>query len=176
MCVLPYKYRRILEILLKLMKLRDIMGSRSSTVLKALWPRLQTYAIRSKADPLYEGCVAGVAGDESKAKRCYYGWMARTPAYIKQMEAVRKLLWDTFPNTKPVTPTLPPGVGGGAVYSGSYWNEADYADPAFQTSHWGEETYFKLITLKKLYDPHGLFYGHHAVGSELWDATGNCRL
>ena len=26
------------------------------------------------------------------------------------------------------------------------------------------------------YDPNGLFYGHHAVGSELWDASGNCRI
>ena len=41
-------------------------------------------------------------------------------------------------------------------------------------SHWGGN-YPRLLELKKRYDPSGLFYGHHAVGSELWDASGNCR-
>ena len=27
----------------------------------------------------------------------------------------------------------------------------------------------KAFMIKKKYDPQGLFYGHHAVGSELWD-------
>ena len=55
------------------------------------------------------------------------------------------------------------------------WNEADYSDPAFQISHWGQN-YPRLLALKKQYDPQGLFYGHHSVGSELWSADGNCRL
>ena len=54
--------------------------------------------------------------------------------------------------------------------------EADYEDPAFQVSHWGEATYARLLRLKKLYDPDGLFICHHCVGSELWSADGNCRL
>lgn len=73
-----------------------------------------------------------------------------------------------------MTAALPSGVGGGDVYSGSYWNEADYADPDFTVSHWGPN-YKRLLALKKKHDPHGLYYGHHAVGSELWDARGNCR-
>ena len=36
----------------------------SATVLHALWPRLQNYAITSKDDPLYDTCTAGAAGDE----------------------------------------------------------------------------------------------------------------
>jgi hypothetical protein len=101
--------------------------------------------------------------------------MARVPEFAKQVQAIRTQLWITFPNTKPITTSLPPGVGGGEVYSGSYWNEADYADLDFKISHWGEATYAKLLALKRQYDPNGLFYGHHAVGSELWDASGNCR-
>ena len=54
-------------------------------------------------------------------------------------------------------------------------NEADFEDPDFQVSHWGDH-YPRLLELKKKYDPQGLFYGHHAVGSELWDASGNCRV
>ena len=49
-------------------------------------------------------------------------------------------------------------------------------DPHFQESHWGKEVYAKLLKLKQEYDPKGLFYGHHAVGSELWSADGNCRV
>ena len=43
-----------------------------------------------------------------------------------------------------------------------------------QVSQFGA-SYARLLELKTKYDPHGLFYGHHAVGSELWDASGNCR-
>lgn len=153
------------------------LGQWSSTVLKALWPRLQNYAFRrGEEDPLWDGCAAGAAGNETAAAGCYTGWMARVPKYIEQMAAIRKQMWATFPNTKPVSTALPSGVGGGDVYSGSYWNEADYADPDFTISHWGAVTYAKLLKLKKEYDPEGLFYGHHAVGSELWDASGNCKL
>ena len=57
----------------------------------------------------------------------------------------------------------------------SYWNEADYEDPHWQVSHWGRN-YPRLLALKRQHDPQGLFYGHHAVGSELWSEDGNCRL
>ena len=137
----------------------------SATLLKALWPRLQQYAITSKSDSLYGTCAAGAAGDEAKALACMDGWSARIPDYAAQVAAIRKQLWDTFPNTK-----------NGRPYSGSYWNEADFEDPHFQESHWGKEVYAKLLRLKKQFDPHGLFYGHHAVGSELWSADGNCRV
>ena len=88
-------------------------------------PRLQVYAIKGKEDPLWSGCAAGAAGDEAAAAACYTGWMARVPQYITQMSAIRKELWAMFPNTKPVSATLPPGVGGGDVYSGTsapLWN------------------------------------------------------
>eukprot|EP01051_Picozoa_sp_SAG22_P038725 SAG22_NODE_20010_length_269_cov_0.911765_1_plen_89_part_11 len=87
------------------------------------------------------------------------GWAARVPRFRSQVEQVRRLLWQYFPNEKD-----------GLPYSGSYWNEADYQDPHWQASHWGA-TYPRLLALKQKYDPQGLFYGHHSVGSELWDAS-----
>ena len=68
---------------------------------------------------MYVGCAAGAAGDEAAAAACYTGWMARVPQYIAQMSAIRKELWTMFPNTKPVSAVLPPGVGGGDIYSGT---------------------------------------------------------
>jgi len=152
------------------------LGTWSSATLKGLWPRLQKYAIRSPEDELWDVCKAGAAGDEAKAIACYDGWMARVPTFTAQVESIRQELWKAYPNEKPVTATLPSGKGGSDVYSGSYYNEADYADLDFSVSHWGRENYRKLLALKKRYDPNGLFYGHHAVGSELWDASGNCRI
>jgi FAD/FMN-containing dehydrogenase len=51
----------------------------------------------------------------------------------------------------------------------------DYHDLDFKVSHWGAH-YPRLLELKKRFDPQGLFYGHHAVGSELWSSDGNCRV
>ena len=137
----------------------------SSKVLGALWPRLQNYSIRSKRDALWPACEAGAAGDEASARQCMEGWSARVPRLKKQVQEVRQLMWETFPNELP----------NGTAFSGSYWNEADYEDPSFQQSHWGS-SYPRLLALKKQLDPQGLFYGHHSVGSELWDETGNCRV
>ena len=53
--------------------------------------------------------------------------------------------------------------------------KADYWDRDFAGSHWGNSAYAKLLSLKDRYDPNGLFYGHHSVGSERWSADGNCR-
>ena len=83
----------------------------------------------SQRDPLWSPCEAGAAGDEAKAKLCMDGWRARLPALTAQVANIRKILWQTFPNEKD-----------GKPYSGSYWNEADYEDPAFQISHWGKFT------------------------------------
>ena len=60
-------------------------------------------------------------------------------------------------------------------YSGSYWNEADYYEPNWQTSFWGEQNAQKLFTVKMRYDPDGLFVCHHCIGSELWSPDGNCK-
>ena len=72
----------------------------SATLLKALWPRLQKYSITSSHDVLYSTCEAGATGDEGKAKECMDGWTARVPGYTAQVDAIRKQLWETFPNEK----------------------------------------------------------------------------
>ncbi len=59
--------------------------------------------------------------------------------------------------------------------AGTYVNEADYFEKDWQTSFWGEN-YGKLDAIKKKYDPDGLFYCHHCVGSELWDQKGMCKV
>ena len=37
-------------------------------------------------------------GDEAKAKHCMDGWNARVPRFRRQVEDIRQILWETFPN------------------------------------------------------------------------------
>ena len=53
-----------------------------------------------------------------------------------------------------------------APNAGSYVNETSYFQPHWQQAFWGEN-YAKLLTVKKKYDPAGLFNCHHCVGSDL---------
>ena len=59
--------------------------------------------------------------------------------------------------------------------TGSYVNETDWFEPDWQQSFWGEN-YPKLLAIKQKYDPDGLFYCHHCVGSEAWSSDGMCRV
>jgi FAD/FMN-containing dehydrogenase len=54
---------------------------------------------------------------------------------------------------------------------GSYVSESDYFELDWQSSHWGEN-YQRLLAIKRHYDPEGLFWAHHAVGSEHWSSDG----
>ena len=58
--------------------------------------------------------------------------------------------------------------------AGTYVNETDYFLPQWQQAFWGKN-YEKLLAIKKKYDPDGLFYCHHCVGSEDWSQDGMCR-
>jgi len=58
--------------------------------------------------------------------------------------------------------------------AGSYANEADYFEPNWQQSFWGEH-YGRLLQIKRRVDPDGLFQCHHCVGSEDWSDDGMCR-
>lgn len=49
--------------------------------------------------------------------------------------------------------------------SGSYSNEADYFEPNWQQSFWGDN-YARLLEIKHKVDPKGLFQCHHCVGSD----------
>jgi FAD/FMN-containing dehydrogenase len=58
---------------------------------------------------------------------------------------------------------------------GSYVSESDFFDRTWQRSFWGPN-YPKLAAVKKKYDPEGLFFVHHGVGSEEWSPDGFTRL
>jgi len=54
-----------------------------------------------------------------------------------------------------------------------------FASSAFkrcwQRAYWGA-SYPRLLEVKNRYDPDGLFFVHHGVGSERWSADGFTRL
>ena len=58
---------------------------------------------------------------------------------------------------------------------GSYVWETDYFQPHWQEAFWGEN-YERLLAVKNKYDPDGLFFLHHGVGSEDWSADRFTRL
>ena len=58
--------------------------------------------------------------------------------------------------------------------AGSYVSESDFFDPAWQRSFWGSN-HARLAAVKKKYDPAGLFFVHHGVGSEEWSPDGFTR-
>lgn len=57
----------------------------------------------------------------------------------------------------------------------SYLSESNYFEKEWQQSFWGKN-YSRLIGIKKKYDPNGLFYIHHGVGSEDWTDHGFTRI
>lgn len=56
------------------------------------------------------------------------------------------------------------------ITEGAYASEADILEPEWQQSFFGS-TYYRLYRFKQRIDPTGLFYAHHAVGSENWLVT-----
>ena len=59
--------------------------------------------------------------------------------------------------------------------AGAYFSEADFFEQDFQENFWGTENYAMLKDIKMVWDPTGLFYCHHCVGSEEWDEGGMYR-
>jgi FAD/FMN-containing dehydrogenase len=58
---------------------------------------------------------------------------------------------------------------------GSYVSESNYFEKDWQRSYWGTN-YPRLQAVKAKYDPGGLFFVHHGVGSEDWSSDGFTRL
>ena len=57
----------------------------------------------------------------------------------------------------------------------SYLSESDFFDTTWSTSYWGAN-HARLAQAKAKYDPDGLFFVHHGVGSERWSADGFTRV
>jgi FAD/FMN-containing dehydrogenase len=61
-----------------------------------------------------------------------------------------------------------------APRAGSYVSESNYFNASWQDAFWGSN-YSRLRAIKSKYDPAGLFFVHHGVGSEDWSADGFTR-
>lgn len=59
--------------------------------------------------------------------------------------------------------------------AGSYVSESDYFNKSWQSAYWGSN-YARLRSIKRKYDPDGLFFVHHGVGSEDWSPDGFTRV
>ena len=59
--------------------------------------------------------------------------------------------------------------------AGSYVSESDYFEREWQRAFWGSN-YPRLLAVKQRYDPAGLFFVHHGVGSESWSPDGFERV
>ena len=55
--------------------------------------------------------------------------------------------------------------------AGAYVSESSFFQADWQRAYWGEN-YPRLRAVKARYDPDGLFFVHHGVGSEDWSADG----
>jgi len=62
-----------------------------------------------------------------------------------------------------------------APSAGSYVSESNYFNDSWQEAFFGTH-YARLRAAKTQYDPEGLFFVHHGVGSEEWDADGFSRI
>lgn len=56
-----------------------------------------------------------------------------------------------------------------------YLAESNFFEEKWQQAFWGRN-YESLSAVKDRYDPGGLFFVHHGVGSEPWSADGFTRL
>jgi len=61
-----------------------------------------------------------------------------------------------------------------APNAGAYVSESDYFQRDWQHAFWGSN-YPRLAAVKRRYDPDGLFFVHHGVGTEAWGADGFTR-
>jgi len=62
-----------------------------------------------------------------------------------------------------------------APEAGSYVLESSFFERDWQRSYWGTN-YSRLLRIKREYDPGGLFFARHGVGSEDWSDDGFTRL
>jgi hypothetical protein len=59
--------------------------------------------------------------------------------------------------------------------SGAYINEADFRQPNWQETFFGDN-YATLLAIKRKWDPNSLFYGLRTVGSDTWTVANDGRM
>ncbi|KAH9897401.1 hypothetical protein F4778DRAFT_232684 [Xylariomycetidae sp. FL2044] len=74
-----------------------------------------------------------------------------------------------------VTEVLTPRVEALAPGAGAYLNEGDLHQPNWQQTFYGQ-SYAKLLSIKRQYDPEGILFAPTAVGSEDWQIEADGRL
>ena len=56
-----------------------------------------------------------------------------------------------------------------------YFAESNFFERGWAEAYWGRN-YQRLAAVKQKYDPAGLFFVHHGVGSEAWSPDGFTRV
>lgn len=88
---------------------------------------------------------------------------------------------DSFPmptllgDQERLSSVLLPIIQAVAPDGGTYLNEADPVDGDWKRNYYGSN-YQRLLSVKSKYDPEGIFYARHAVGSDAWVQHGDGRL
>ncbi|KAH7029520.1 FAD fmn-containing isoamyl alcohol oxidase [Microdochium trichocladiopsis] len=59
--------------------------------------------------------------------------------------------------------------------SGTYMNEADYAQPNWREAFFGDN-YAGLVAVKEAWDPKSLFWALEVPGSEAWTVAADGRM
>jgi hypothetical protein len=95
------------------------------------------------------------AGNQHEVwQECAYPGVPGHEPDVKLAEAGQRFVGEVMDIIRAVAPD-----------AGSYVNEADYHQPDWQRSFWGDN-YARLLGIKHSYDPGNLFRVHHGVGSE----------
>ena len=74
-----------------------------------------------------------------------------------------------------ITNILDPALDNLSPNAAAYLNEANFNRPNWQQAFYGTN-YPKLVSIKKKYDPNGIFWGPTVVGSEAWASAADGRL
>ncbi|KPM42244.1 hypothetical protein AK830_g4350 [Neonectria ditissima] len=82
---------------------------------------------------------------------------------------------DMLATQQRITHGIQPVIEAATPGAGAYMNEANFQQPNWQETFFGDN-YRKLLKVKKKYDPEGLLYATAAVGSEAWTVDGNGRM
>jgi FAD/FMN-containing dehydrogenase len=91
----------------------------------------------------------------------------KLPGHMPDMREARDAVADIDAAMAALYAVVPDG--------GAYVSESDYFQKDWQQAFWGSN-YERLLAVKRKYDPDGLFFVRHGVGSEGWSEDGFTRM